>query len=167
MNNFNWNYNPDDYNANTAGLLAEGDYRVCISSATPTVAKNGTNGLEITLVVNGCNNNLRHYIWFNPNDVQRTNQKLGQFFNSFDIGETEYNSCGLWGDKRGAVHVIHSEYKGRTIAKVAYCIERNKQDKLPEWKNDAPTNDFEEIEASFHKDNTRESKFTSWGDFNF
>ena len=36
----------------------------------------------------------------------------------------------------GAVHVVHSEYKGRTIAKVAYCIERDKQDKLPEWQED-------------------------------
>ena len=138
MYNFNWNYNPDDYTSNTSGILAEGDYRVCISSAMPTVAKNGTNGLEITLDVNGCNNNLRHYIWFNPNDVQRTNQKLGQFFNSFDIGPNEQNSCAPWVDKMGAVHVIHSEYKGRTIAKVAYCIERDKQDKLPAWEEDEP-----------------------------
>jgi hypothetical protein len=38
----------------------------------------------------------------------------------------------------GAVHVVHSEYKGRTIAKVAYCIERDKQDKLPAWEEDEP-----------------------------
>jgi len=138
MYNFNWNYNPDDYNANTSGILAEGDYRVCISSAMPTVAKTGTHGLEITLDVNGHSNNLKHYIWFNPNDVQRTNQKLGQFFNSFDIGPNEQNSCAPWCDKKGAVHVVHSEYKGRTIAKVAYCIERDKQDKLPEWQEEEP-----------------------------
>ena len=138
MLNFNWNYNPDDYTPNTSGILAEGDYRVCISSAMPTVAKNGTHGLEITLDVNGHTNNLRHYIWFNPSEVQLTNRKLGQFFNSFDIGPSERNSCAPWIDKKGAVHVIHSEYKGRTIAKVAYCIERDKQDKLPEWQEDEP-----------------------------
>jgi hypothetical protein len=138
MYNFNWNYNPEDYTPNTSGILAEGDYRVCISSAMPTTAKTGTHGLEITLDVNGHSNNLKHYIWFNPNDVQRTNQKLGQFFNSFDIGPNEQNSCAPWCDKKGAVHVVHSEYKGRTIAKVAYCIERDKQDKLPEWQEDEP-----------------------------
>lgn len=141
MYNFNWNYNPDDYNANTSGILAEGDYRVCISSAVPTVAKTGTHGLEITLDVNGHSNNLKHYIWFNPNDVQRTNQKLGQFFNSFDIGPNDQNSCAPWIDKMGAVHVVHSEYKGRTIAKVAYCIERDKQDKLPEWQEEEPVDE--------------------------
>ena len=93
MYNFNWNYNPEDYTPNTSGILAEGDYRVCISSAMPTTAKTGTHGLEITLDVNGHSNNLKHYIWFNPNDVQRTNQKLGQFFNSFDIGPNDQNSC--------------------------------------------------------------------------
>ena len=138
MYNFNWNYNPEDYTPNTSGILAEGDYRVCISSAMPTTAKTGTHGLEITLDVNGHSNNLKHYIWFNPNDVQRTNQKLGQFFNSFDIGPNDQNSCAPWIDKMGAVHVVHSEYKGRTIAKVAYCIERDKQDKLLEWKEDEP-----------------------------
>ena len=138
MYNFNWNYNPNDYNANTSSILAEGDYRVCISSAMPTMAKNGTHGLEITLDVNGSTKGLKHYIWFNPNDVQRTNQRLGQFFNSFGIGQDEQNSCAPWVDKMGAVHVVHSEYKGRTIAKVAYCIERDKQDKLLEWKEDEP-----------------------------
>ena len=138
MYNFNWNYNPEDYTPNTSGILAEGDYRVCISSAMPTTAKTGTHGLEITLDVNGHSNNLKHYIWFNPNDVQRTNQKLGQFFNSFDIGPNDQNSCAPWIDKMGAVHVVHSEYKGRTIAKVAYCIERDKQDKLPAWEEDEP-----------------------------
>ncbi len=146
MYNFNWNYNPDDYNANTSGILAEGDYRVCISSAMPKVAKNGTHGLEITLKVNGNTNNLKHYIWFNPNDVHRTNQRLGQFFNSFDIGPSEQTSCVPWLDKRGAVHVVHSEYKGRTIAKVAYCIERDKQDKLPNWQEEESV---EESKSSF------------------
>ena len=70
MHSFNWNYNPDDYNTNASGILAEGDYRVCISSAVPTVAKTGTHGLEISLDVNGITNSLKHYIWFNPDDVR-------------------------------------------------------------------------------------------------
>ena len=168
MYNFNWNYNPDHYNAKSNfDILPTGDYRVRIMSAMPTTAKNGTEGLEIDFDVNGHDNHLKLYIWFNPNDVQRTNQKLGQFFNSFDIGPTEQNSCAPWVDKMGAVHVIHSEYKGRTIAKVEYCIERDKQDKLPEWKDDVLNSNFEDLETSLHKGNTRESKSTSWEDFNF
>ena len=163
MYNFNWHYNPDHFNAHTSEILPEGDYRVCISSAMPTVAKNGTEGLEITFDVNGHTNNLKHYIWFNYNDAQRTNQKLGQFFNSFDIGLKEQNSCAPWVEKKGAVRVIHSEYKGRTIAKVAYCIERDKQDKLPAWEDEVPG---DKEEASINP-STPTVPFTSWEEFNF
>ena len=84
-NTLNWHYKPDDLSANNDKMLAEGDYRVCINSVFPTVAKNGTEGLEITYDVNGYRKSLKHYIWLNRNNVQRTNQALGQFFNSFDI----------------------------------------------------------------------------------
>ena len=163
MYNFNWNYNPNDYSASALGILAEGDYRVSINSAMPTMAKNGTEGLEITFDVNGHNNRLKHYIWFNPNEVQRTNQKLGQFFNSFAIAPSEQNSCEPWRDKKDAVHVIHSDYKGRTIAKVAFCIERDKQDKLPEWHDEVPVT--KEEGSITHPIPT--TPFTSWEEFNF
>lgn len=164
MNTFNWNYNPDHYTSNIPDILDEGDYRVCITSAKSTVAKNGTEGLEITFDVNGHSNNLKHYIWFNPDDVQRTNVKLGQFFNSFAIAPDEQNNCVPWINKKGAVHVIHSEYKGRTIAKVAFCIEHDKQDKLPDWQDDSFA---DEIEKSFKESQTVTQPFTSWKDFDF
>ncbi len=140
MATFNWNYDPSDFNSE---ILAEGDYRVRITGATPTVAKNGTEGLEITFAVNGCNNNLRHYIWFNANNVQHTNQLLGQFFNSFDIGPNDQHDCAPWIRREGAVHVVHSEYKGRTIAKVAFCISREMQAKLPAWREPVGTRGYE------------------------
>ena len=74
INTYNWHYNPDDRSASNDKMLAEGDYRVCISSVYPTVAKNGTEGLEITYDVNGHSNSLKHYIWLN-----RTNTGLVPF----------------------------------------------------------------------------------------
>ena len=164
MNNFNWSFDPSCCHDDHTDILAEGDYRVSISNAMPTVAKNGTEGVEITFDVNGHSNRLRHYIWFNHNDVQRTNQKLGQFFNSFDIGPMEYNSCTPWVDKKGAVHVVHAEYKGRTIAKVAFCIERDKQDTLPPWQEEASVN---ETKSSFAAPKVTPAQFTSWEAFGF
>ncbi len=149
----NWNYNANDYNENHSALLAEGKYRVRIINATETVAKNGTGGLEITFEVNGHSNKLRHYIWYNRENVARTNQLLGEFFNSFDISEDERDGCEAWLGKIGAVYVMHDEYKGRTIAKVAFCLRRDQQDVLPEWQ-EKPTkanNDYgmgEDIEVS-------------------
>ena len=45
----NWNYDANDYSANKTNLLDEGKYRVRIINAIETVAKNGTEGLEISL----------------------------------------------------------------------------------------------------------------------
>lgn len=158
-NTLNWHYKPDDLSANNDKMLAEGDYRVCINSVFPTVAKNGTEGVEITYDVNGHRNSLKHYIWLNRNNVQRTNQTLGQFFNSFDIGPNEQNNCASWKSKKGAVHVIHSEYKGRMIAKVEFCINRDEQDKLPQWQ--------EEMTDDKMMPPEKIPQFTSWEDFNF
>ena len=135
MSNFNWNYNPSDYKENNFRLLSEGDYRVRIINAVTTVSKTGTEGLEITFEVNGEYTNLKHYIWFNRDNVQYTNQCLGQFFNSFGIEESEQYICDSWIGKTGAVHVIHSDYKGKRIAKVAFCISRERQNNLPPWRN--------------------------------
>lgn len=83
----NWNYDANDYSANKTNLLDEGKYRVRIINAIETVAKNGTEGLEISLEVNGHSNKLRYYIWYNRENAARTNQLLGEFFNSFDISD--------------------------------------------------------------------------------
>ena len=160
MATFNWNYNSGAFSSE---ILAEGDYRVRITGATPTVAKNGTEGLEITFAVNGCNNNLRHYIWFNPNNARHTNQLLGQFFDSFDIGPNDQNDCAPWIRKEGAVHVVHAEYKGHTIAKVAFCISRELQDKLPETQNNIPSTETRPPVV----ERPAMPQFTSWGDFKF
>ena len=40
-----------------------------------------------------------------------------------------------WVGAAGAVRVKHEEYNGQTSAKVAFCIARKNQDKLPAWKN--------------------------------
>lgn len=159
MNALKWNYDPSAREENESKLLDEGDYRVCINSVVATMAKNGTEGVEIRYDVNGYTNGLKHYIWLNRNNAQRTNQTLTQFFNSFGIGANEQSNCDAWKNKRGAVHVIHSEYKGRTIAKVEFCIERDKQDKLPEWQ-EKPLND-EMVPP------VRIPQFTSWEDFKF
>ena len=145
MFNYNWNYNPDDYK-NNSGILAEGDYRARIGSVFQTVSKNGTSGLEIWFEVEGYDKPLKHFIWLNLNNVSRTNYNLGRFFNSFNIVGDAQSDYKAWFDKMGAVHVVHSEYKGSTIAKVAFCIERDKQDKLPEWQNEWNNDDEEEFE---------------------
>lgn len=134
-----WNYNAADYNPNESGLLRIGHHNVRITNATQTFAKNGTEGLEISLEVYGYSNKLRHYIWFNYDNPGYTNMKLGEFFDSFAISENERNSCECWVGKVGVVSVCHHEYKGRMIAKVEFCIRKEFQKNVPEWPNATPT----------------------------
>ena len=131
----NWDYNANDYDVTKTGksnLLPEGKYRVRIIEAYQTKAYNGTEGLEIWLNVIGHNHTLRHYIWYNHDNKVRTNQLLGEFFDSFDIQDKDRTDHSYWYDKEGAVYVVQGEYKGRTIAKIAFCISRNQQEQVPE-----------------------------------
>ena len=72
---------------------------------------------------------------------QQTNQRIGEFFNSFGISNTMLGNGKQWIGAVGAVRVKHEDYNGSPQAKVAYCISRNRQEKLVPWQgnNAAPT----------------------------
>lgn len=134
----NWNYDPNQYDENNFKPLDEGDYRVRISEVRFKDARNGNTGLEIKLDVSGKAQKLWHHIWFDHANAKLTNQRLGEFFSSFDISLSEQNNLDSWRGKYGGVRVKHTEYEGRTFAKVSFCLNREYQKRLPEWK-DKPT----------------------------
>lgn len=131
----NWNYDPNQYDENNFKPLDEGDYRVRISEVMFKNAKNGNTGLEIKLDVSGKAQKLWHHIWFDYKNAKLTNQRLGEFFSSFGIGFSEQNNIDSWRGKYGGVRVKHTEYEGRTFAKVSFCLNREYQRRLPEWKD--------------------------------
>ena len=70
-----------------------------------------------------------------PNQrIAVTNQRIGDFFNSFGVTGSNLGNGKQWIGKVGAVRVKHEEYNGNMSAKVAYCINRKNQDKLPPAK---------------------------------
>ena len=81
-------------------------------------------------------------------NTERTNQRIGEFFNSFGITNTAMGTGKQWIGRVGAVRVKHEEYNGNMSAKVGYCIAKNRQDKLAPWENadaaTAPANNFAE-----------------------
>ena len=75
-------------------------------------------------------------------DKAQTNQKLGSLFNSFGIAPSM--NLSTWIGKVGAISVKHEEYQGEKQARFHYCVNRNKQENLPAWKeplsgNSTPT----------------------------
>ena len=131
-----WNFDPNMYEEQDFTIIPVGDHRVRIVDVVERTFNSGNEGYEITLAVNGYNSKLWFYLVLDRNDPKKTNQRIGDFFNSFGISEFALGSGRQWIGKVGAVRVKHEEYNGNMSAKVAYVINRKKQDKLDPWKMD-------------------------------
>ena len=130
----NWTFDASLYEEQDFSIIPAGDHRVRITDVEEKTFKSGNDGYEITLAVNGYNSKLWFYLVLDQNDVKKTTQRTGDFFNSFGIVEHSMGSGKQWIGKVGAVRVKHEEYNGNTTAKVNYVINRKNQDKLEPWK---------------------------------
>lgn len=133
----NWIFDPSQYSEKNFEIVPVGDYRARISDVVEKTFNSGKQGYEITLDINGYNSKMWFYLVLDPTNVAQTNQRIGDFFNSFGITNPAMGSGKQWIGSVGAVRVKHEPYNGENRAKVAYCIARNRQDKLEPWKNTA------------------------------
>ena len=129
----NWNYNMADYEETSFKPIPVGEHRMRIAAAEEQTSGNGRQMIKLVLEVSGYNSTIWHYIVFMPENQKLTNQKLGEFWNSFGIAQGNFN-LQSWIGKVGAGKVKHEEYNGESNAKVAYFISKSKQDKLPAWQ---------------------------------
>ena len=126
-----WIFNPNEYEAKEFTIIPAGDHRARITSVEQKTFKSGNNGFEITLEVSGHGGSLWFYLVLDPTDTKKTNQRIGTFFESFDITDYDLSHYRNWIGKVGGVRVKHEEYNGSQTAKVAFCLNRKNQDKLP------------------------------------
>lgn len=136
----NWTFNPNEYTARDFGLIPEGDYKVTINNVVEKVFNSGNEGFEITLDVPGHNEKLWHYLVLDPNNSPKTNQRIGMFFDSFSIQDTNLSNYNNWVGKDGAVRVRHNIYNGSKTANVAFCLSRSQQNKIVRQSNSFATN---------------------------
>lgn len=128
-----WNYDPSQYKEKNFDIIPAGDYRARIAAVEERKFNSGNEGYEMTLDINGHNSKMWFYLVLDPSNPQKTNQRIGDFFNSFGITNPAMGSGKQWIGCAGAVRVIHEEYNGQTRAKIAYCLDKKRQDKLPAW----------------------------------
>ena len=133
-----WIFNPNEYEAKEFSIIPAGDHRVRIADVVGKTFKSGSNGFEITLEVSGHGGSLWFYLVLDPTDTKKTNQRIGAFFESFGITDYDLSHYRGWIGKVGGVRVKHEEYNGSQTAKVAFCLSRKNQDKLPEAKFNTP-----------------------------
>lgn len=133
-----WNFDPTMYVERTFETIPVGDHRARIKEVIFRTGDNafnsGNDGYEIILTISGYYGTVKHYISLNPADPAKTNQAIGALFDSFGIQERQLGNGQNWVGKVGAVRIRHEEYNGENRAKVAYCISKSRQDKLPAWK---------------------------------
>lgn len=126
----NWVYNASDYTARNFELIPEGDHRVRIKNVVEKVFSTGNEGFEITLDVPGYNSKLWYYLILDPTEPAKTNQRLGMFFDSFNICDFDLSHFEDWVGRDGAVRVKHNIYNGSKTANVLFCLSRSQQDKI-------------------------------------
>ena len=130
----NWTFNPAEYQESSFSLIPIGDHRARVNDVTFKRFNSGNEGFEIILDVSGQSGKLWFYLVLDPSDTKKTNQRIGAFFDSFGITDYNMGNYQGWKGKIGAVRVKHEAYEGKDSAKVAFCINKKNQDKLPAWK---------------------------------
>ena len=145
----NWNFDSSMYEEQNFRPIPVGDHRVRIASAEEQTSNSGRQMIKLVLDVSGYSSTIWHFIVFMPDNQKLTNQKLGELWNSFGIGQGNFN-LNSWVGKVGAAKVKHEDYNGEPSAKIAYFIKKDRQDKLPAWsdsnKSSAPQ-DFVPVDA--------------------
>lgn len=129
----NWNYDASQYEAKSFALIPVGDYRARIEDVEEVTYVSGNSGFKITLKVNGHPGRIWYNLVLDASNVKQTNQRLGEFFDSFGIQGTVLGNGKQWIGSVGAIRIKHTEYQGKTRESVAYMIDRSRQDKLPAW----------------------------------
>lgn len=128
-----WKFDSNDYEEQSFRPIPVGDHRVRIASAEEQVSNSGKQMIKLTLEVSGYSSTIWHYIVFMPENQKLTNQKLGELWNSFGIPQGNFN-LNSWVGKVGAAKIKHEEYQGESNAKIAYFINKDRQDNLPAWQ---------------------------------
>ena len=140
-----WKSRPNLYKEHGFIEIPEGSHRVLITNVeVERFSKSKKRCYEISLKVSGQHGRLWYYLWYDPNDMVKTDKVFSAFYDSFQIRNRNTRSYKKWIGSMGAVYVNHDyenqdkcEYEHEYAARVGFCINVRQQASLPPW-SDAP-----------------------------
>ena len=137
----NWTYDGSQYSKQDFTPIPEGAYRVRITKAEEKTSGKGYQMIALTLEVNGYKKrSVLDWVVFNDKDedaIQKTNQKIGRIFDSFQIKPGDLNPADWEGKDGGAfIGISEEEYQGskRKQNRVRNYLVREKVETLPFWE---------------------------------
>lgn len=138
-----WESRPNVYKEHNFIEIPEGSHRVLITNVeVERFPASKKRCYEITLKVSGHPGKLWYYLWYDSNDMLKTDKVFSSFYNSFQIQKRSTRSYKKWVGKMGAVYVEHNYgpfkhlQEGEYEAKVAYCLNTRQQMNLPPWSDE-------------------------------
>ena len=124
---------PQQFTTNNTPL-PEGNYRVRINQASLSEDEDGNIRLEVVFDLSGNIRKLWYGIIISLDDHEAVSDKLNNLFQSFGISSSEEENFDSWVGKMGAVRVKPTNYCGKTVDRVVFCLNRKYQMRLPAWK---------------------------------
>ena len=100
-----WNFDPSQYKENNFQLIPVGDHRARICDVVEKRYNSGNEGYEITLEISGYASKLWFNLVLDRSNPAQTNQRIGEFFNSFGITDYSMGRGHQWIGKVGAIRV--------------------------------------------------------------
>ena len=151
---------PNRYKERNFLEISEGDHRVQICKVSTKAGKYGKKCFEIALKVSGHHGKIWYFLWYDPMERDRTNQRFYDFFTSFEIYDYDLAHYKTWVGHYGAVCVKHDRiYVPQNLTpeeteefdppywyeiKIPLCIHGPRRDCLPCWR-EAPADAFNDL----------------------
>jgi len=92
---------------------------------------------KITLDVSGYHGKLWHYLWYDPEKIDRCRKEFGMFYCSFGIEDWNISNYKQWVGAYGAVSVKYEFREHEFEANRIVCLSGKSKNKLPPWKDAA------------------------------
>jgi hypothetical protein len=133
-----WLDQPNTYKHPGFINIPKGSHRVRVCKVEVERFSKQKKCFKITLDVSGYHGKLWHYLWYDPEKIERCKKEFCLFFCSFEIEDWNIADYKKWVGAYGAVSVCYEYREHEFEAKYLTFLCGKQKNKLPPWKDASP-----------------------------